>query len=145
MKSLKALIRLHKNQVDDKRRHLTQLRDQEDRLTLQRQQFEAQVEMERQLSGTSVDMAMAFASYLPQIKLRRNAMEIARQQLMIAIRRAEEDLAQAFQELKRFELAEEERIRKEKAELARKEAMMLDEVAAQRHLRQQEEGGMGEE
>ncbi|MEA1650505.1 flagellar FliJ family protein [Nitrospirillum sp. BR 11164] len=145
MKSLKALIRLHKNQVDDKRRHLTQLRDQEDRLTLERQQFEAQVEMERQLSGTSVDMAMAFASYLPQIKLRRNALEVARHQIAVAIRKAEEDLAQAFQELKRYELAEEERIRKEKAELARKEAMMLDEVAAQRHLRQRDEDGIGEE
>ncbi|MEE3627071.1 flagellar FliJ family protein [Nitrospirillum sp. BR 11752] len=145
MKSLKTLIRLHKNEVDEKRRHLTQLREHDDQLTLRRQQFEAQVEMERQLSGTSVDMAVAFANFLPQIKLQRNALEQARQQLLIAIHRAEEDLAQAFQELKRFELAEEERIRKEKAELARKEAMMLDEIAAQRHLRQQEEGGTGEE
>ncbi|MDZ5647653.1 flagellar FliJ family protein [Nitrospirillum sp. BR 11828] len=145
MKSLKTLIRLHKNEVDEKRRHLTQLREHDDQLTLRRQQFEAQVEMERQLSGTSVDMAVAFANFLPQIKLQRNALEQARQQLAIAIHRAEEDLAQAFQELKRFELAEEERIRKEKAELARKEAMMLDEIAAQRHLRQQEEGGTGEE
>ncbi|WP_044561692.1 flagellar FliJ family protein [Azospirillum sp. B4] len=145
MKSLKTLIRLHKNEVDEKRRHLTQLREHEDQLTLRRQQFEAQVEMERQLSGTSVDMAVAFANYVPQIKVQRNALEQARLQLVIAIRKAEEDLAQAFQELKRFELAEEERIRKEKAELARKEAMMLDEVAAQRHLRQQDGGGAGEE
>ncbi|MBB6250047.1 flagellar FliJ family protein [Nitrospirillum iridis] len=145
MKSLKTLIRLHKNEVDDKRRHLTQLREHDDQLAARRRQFEAQVEMERQLSGTSVDMAMAFANYIPQIKLQRNALEQARLQLVIAIRRAEEDLAQAFQELKRFELAEEERIRQEKAELARKESMMLDEVAAQRHTRQQGEGGSGEE
>ncbi|MDE1147574.1 MAG: flagellar FliJ family protein [Azospirillaceae bacterium] len=144
MKSLKTLIRLHKNEVDEKRRRLTQLREREEELTERRRQFEEQVEVERKLSGTSLDLSFTIAAYLKQAKIQRNALEQAKHQLHALIVEAEEELATAFQELKRFELAEEERIRQEKAEFARKEALMLDEIAAQRHTRQHE-GDFGEE
>lgn len=147
MKTLQTLIRLHKQQVDERRRYLAELRDHEQRLIEQRRRFEEDAEKERLLAGTSLELARTYPAFAKQVKVRRAELERARLDVQARIAQAEDAVAEAFQELKRFELAEEERQRQEAAEFRRREAMMLDEVASQRFSRAHaaEEGGLPEE
>lgn len=142
MKSLKTLIRLHKQQVDERRRLLAELRDHGERLAEQRRRFEEDAENERRLSGTDLELARAYPAFARQVKRRRAELERLRLDVEARIAQAESLLADAFQELKRFELAEEERLRQEAAEFQRRENLMLDEVASQRFDRARREGAM---
>jgi flagellar export protein FliJ len=127
--SLKTVIRLHKTQLDEKRRELVELQNLGDQLHGQLHQLDAEVLHEQQIASLHPEVAFSFASYIREARVRRQRLEhqIAHVNEKISI--ATDAMAEAFQELKRFELAEEERVRCEKAELRHKEELMLDETA----------------
>jgi len=139
VKGLKTLIRLHKKEVDDRRRHLVELQTMAEQVEHRRRLFEEEVEQEKLIAGSSLEASMTYGAFVGQVRQRREQFAQVQRDIAAKINQAEQALTDAFQELKRFELAEEERVRQERAKFARAEALMLDEVASQRFQRQQEE------
>jgi hypothetical protein len=138
MGDLRTLIRFHRWQIDEKRRALAELQNQEDQVLAFAAQLEEQIKAEQQTARTQSEVAFGYANYAKAAIHQRariaETLAQVRDQLIVAT----DDLAEAFQELKRYELAQEERVKREKAEIRRKENEMLDETAEIGFRRRQE-------
>lgn len=144
MKDLRSLIRLHKLEVDERRRALADLQALEERMVAERQALDAQLAAEQQVAGQgSLLVASTFPAFLRQMRSRRDAMDRDIAHLRGRIAAAEQAVADAFQELKRYEVAQEERDRRLAEERKRRETQMFDEIASTRFQRQAASGEGG--
>lgn len=144
MNSLKSVIRLHKWQLDEKRRALVELQNLGDRLRAEAQRLEEEILQEQRAASASFEASFTYANYAKAAMERRTRIAQSIAQVDGQIAAATDEMAEAFQELKRFELAEEERLRREKEKLRRKEDAMLDETALvgfRRRQKAEEEAG----
>ena len=142
MSSLKTIIRLHKWQLDEKRRALSELQNLRDRLTDELARLREMVRHEQETARNDPAVAFGYAAFAKAARERDQRLQESIAQVDQQIVTATEEMAEAFQELKRFELAEEERLKRERAKIRRKEDAMLDETALVgfRRRQQQEEG-----
>lgn len=139
MNNLKGLIRLSKWRLDEKRRELADLQSLGQRLVEQVMQLEAELLAEQEVARGTFEVSFGYARYAAAAIGRRQrlAQSIAQVQAQVAV--ATDEIAEAFQELKRYELAQSERERQDKEKLRRRENNMLDEVAVAGFLRRRRE------
>lgn len=142
MKSLKNVIRMQKSALDEKRRELVRLQEEADYLRQAAQKLEDEIIAEQEASKASLEASFAFPNYYKAAMKRRERLRQAIRAADHSVELAAEDMRETFQELKRYEIAEAERIAKEVAERKRKEAIMLDETASIRFFRKQQEEDM---
>ncbi len=142
MKDLKPLIRLNQREVDQRRRMLVQLQESLDQLSQEREQFEQQVVVERDLAATDLMLARSYPAFAKRAEMMRDEYERRAATLRLEIAGAEEALAEAFREQKKFEQVQEQRDLAAKEARRYRETQMFDEVASIRFSRQQgaEEG-----
>lgn len=135
MKSLDSLIRLNRWQLDEKRRALVELETLIDSLHDERRRVEEALARERQILTDDPDPMIGFGPYLNAIKGRRAAIDQSIGQARAKLDALREEIADAFQDLKKVETAEEDRLRR--AALARKkrDGAALDEIALTRYQR----------
>lgn len=142
MSSLKTIIRLHKWQLDEKRRALAELQNLADRLKAELERLKEEVANEQETARNNPDFAFNYANYAQAAMERGRRLTQSLGQVDVQIAVATDQMAEAFQELKRYELAEEERLKREKEKQKRKDANMLDETALVGfRRRQQDENG----
>lgn len=139
MKDLKPLIRLNQRSVDERRRHLGELQRVEQKLLEDRAAFEARIGQERAVAGTDLLLARALPSFLRHAKDRLEQFDRSHALLRLEIGKAEEMVAEAFRELKKFEQVQEQRDLAAKDARRHRETQMFDEVASIRFSRQQDE------
>lgn len=139
MSSLKTVIRLHKLQLDEKRRVLAELQNLGDRLKAEIERLREEIAHEQQTARDDFAVSFTYSNFAQAAleRGRRLAESLVQVEAQIAV--ATEQMAEAYQELKRFELAEEERLKREREKLKRKEANMLDETALVGFRRRQQE------
>ncbi len=137
MKSRTALIRLQKWHVDETRRRLTELETMRQEFENKRAELEATLADERQFGERSPLGAFAYPSFARAMSDRRGKLDQSIQNIDREIAITKEGLADAFQELKKVELLEEERMQREKTAEARREQTELDDIAIKAHHRQQ--------
>lgn len=142
MKDLKPLIRLNQREVDQRRRVVVQLQESQDRLVAEREQFEQQVIVERDLAATDLMLAKSYPAFARRVEMLREEYERRASTLRLELERAEEALAEAFREQKKFEQVQEQRDLAAKEARRYRETQMFDEVASIRFSRQQ---GVAEE
>lgn len=135
MKSLKNLIRMQKNEVDEKRRELVRFQEEADQLRGAAQALEDEILAEQEAAKANFDISFAYANYHKAAMKRRARLAQAIRAADHSVEIAAEAMREAFQELKRFEVAEEQRLAAEEAERKRKDAIMLDETASIRFFR----------
>lgn len=143
-KGLKSVIRLHKWTVDEKRRALAELQRREDDILGFQKALQEELAREQVLARQDVTFAMAFGRYLPRYCARRDALARALVDIRRRIEAARQDLAEAFLDLKTFEITQAARDLAEKRERDKKEQAMLDEIGLTLHRRrerQEREGG----
>ncbi len=144
--SLKTVIRLHKLQLDEKRRVLVELQNLGDRLKAEIERLKEEIAREQAMAREDFTLSLSYAAFA-QAALERGrklSQSLGHVEGQIAI--ATDQMAEAFQELKRFELAEEERLKREREKQKRKEADLLDETALvgfRRRQKQEEEAAGG--
>ncbi|MGQ9368848.1 flagellar FliJ family protein [Azospirillum sp. A39] len=143
MNSLKTVIRLHKWQLDEKRRALADLQNLGDRLRSEAEKLEQEILHEQETALANGEVAFGYANFARAARDRRHRLADSIREVERQITVATEAMAEAFQELKRYELAEEERLRREKEKLKRREAALLDETALIGFRRRQQESGTG--
>ncbi|KAA0685431.1 flagellar export protein FliJ [Azospirillum brasilense] len=139
MSSLKTIIRLQKWKLDEKRRALAELQNLADRLQAEIDRLKEEIAAERDTARGNVEYAFTYSNYIQAAMERGKRLTQSMGQVEAQIAVATDEMAEAFQELKRYELAEEERLKREKEKLKRKEANMLDETALVGFRRRQRE------
>lgn len=138
-KGLKGVIRLHKWTVDEKRRALGALMRQEEEILHYQQVLQEELAREQALARTDVTFAMAFGRYLPRYCARRDTLAKALVDIRRRIEAARQDLADAFLDLKTFEITQANRDLQEKRERDRKEQDMMDEIGLTLHRRREQQ------
>ncbi len=135
-KGLKSVIRYHEWIVDEKRRALGQLLEREEQLVAERVAQDEELVIERdQARADPAGTGSTFTPYLQAWEMRRDRTEAMLADTRALIDQARDDLADAFKELKTYEIAQKAREEAERKELARREQMVLDEIAQTLHLR----------
>ena len=135
MKRRDSLLRLKRFRVDDIKRRLGTLDEMKADLERKLTDLDESVARERQRTGDSDLGRLAFPSFLRSIDTRRENIRATMKDLEREHTAAQDDLTTAFQDLKSFELAEEERIRRQAEGDAHAVQSRLDELAIVRHLR----------
>jgi len=139
MKSLKTLIRIHRRQLDDLRREMANFEAQRDRLIQGIQALQAELEREIQLAEEMVGLGNFFGNFAGRIRNRQEVLGQEVKKLDIEIIKLSQKIAAIFSEVKKYEIALENRIKAMKAEENRKETQMLDEVGLQQFRRKNAE------
>lgn len=141
-KGLKTLIRLSKFNVDEKRRVLTALQTREDHIIEEIRQGEAQLKEEQRLAAAdATGVGFVYGAFQRAWMKRRDIMHQALAVVRQDIEKARDDLAEAFRELKTYEITQANREKREREEADRKEQVFLDEVGLNIHRRKDKEGG----
>lgn len=138
---LSSLIRVRTHTVEQKQKVLADLYQKADELKNEREQSLEKLEREK-IKAQEMDVSML--SYLGAYgdAVQERVEEIKEQELHLEkrIEIAQEDMRQAFAELKKVEITQENRKAEERAELDKKEMDGLDEIAIETYRRNLEEG-----
>ncbi len=137
--SLKTIIRLQKLQLDEKRRVLAELHTLADRLRNEIEKVKQEIAHEQETVRDDFSVSFTYSNFAQAALERGRKLGESLGQVEAQINIATDEMAEAFQELKRYELAEEERQKRERDKQKRKEAAMLDETALVGFRRRQSE------
>jgi len=135
MKRRGSLLRLKRFRVDELKRRLATLDEMKVDLEKKLSDLEDSVVRERQRANDSDIGRLAFPSFLQSIEVRRKNIRNTMTNLERERSAQQDELTSAFQDLKSFELAEEERLRRATEAESRAAQSRLDEIAMVRHLR----------
>ena len=128
MKSLDNLIRLHRWQLDERRRELVQLQELVASLESQAVQLERDLEKEQEAAKESPEGRFSYPGFARSVIERRRKIAESVAKLEREIIGADDRMRQAFQELKKYELMEANRLREIQANRDRVEQATLDEL-----------------
>lgn len=129
MKHFDSQIRLHKWQVDEAQRRLTELLRLEERLREDLRRLEIEQRAEQQAAATSLEARLTYGNFAEQLVARRHRLNRSIAEVAEQIIQAREVLKDCFGELKKFELAAEaaeERARKRREQ---REQQQQDDIA----------------
>jgi flagellar FliJ protein len=132
MKSRESLIRLKRFQADEKRRQVTQIETMIAEFERMARELDDQIVAEQERTGISDVNHFAYPTFAKAAMQRRDNLRVSANELRSKLSGAQEQLAEAVEELKKFELLAERDQDRERsaAEVAEQEA--LDEIAGRR-------------
>lgn len=140
MADLSVLIRLHKHQLDEKRRVLTTLYGELAAMESKLRALEDEFEAEKKAAGVLQDhFPVSFVAYAQAYTLRRQEMLALMAAQEDRIETAKEDMMETFSELKKFEMAEAERERLAEEERRVRENKLMDDIGLQGYRKRTEE------
>lgn len=132
MKVVASLIRLHRWQLDEKRRVLAGIEQFRDDLQHQIERLEAEIAAEQQTAAAAGgDAAFAYGNYALGAIARRATLNQSLADVERQITVLREQVAEAFQELKKYELLQEQRGRRARDQQARRQTAEQDEIGLQ--------------
>lgn len=135
MSALDSLIRLHRFQLDERRRDLATLEELAAKLKEQQRQLEDENKREQQAALGSIEAAGGYAGYAAGFLERRRKLAQSQAEVAQQIVRAREALAEAFQEMKRYEITAANRARQQELREARRQQQVLDDLGIDRFRR----------
>ena len=137
--NLKSLIRVRKHAIEQKQKFLAELYRQAEELENQRQTLEVQMEQEREsVESMGAEMIGFFGAYSKAVKERIDDIGESLSRLENRIIVAQDDMREAYGELRKIEIVQERREKEQARELAKKESDDLDEIGIQRHSANQD-------
>lgn len=131
MSALDSLIRLHRWQLDERRRDLATLEALAEKLREERLKLDAEDERERAVASASPEAAFAYAGYARGLIDRRRKLEQSQAEAAEQIARAREALAEAYQEVKRYETAAANRQKQQEQREQKRQQQALDELGVE--------------
>jgi flagellar protein FliJ len=140
MKGMATLVRLAKFRLDEARRQLAELERLREHLNKSLDKLANEVAQEQQAASRSGDTFNGYAAYAKAAMGRRATIERSIADLVPSLTEAEEAVTAAFQEMKRYELAEEHRQRRIDEKRRRREQAVLDETGLTRFQRARQVG-----
>lgn len=130
MADLNPLIRLRKYRVEEKQKALAELFRQTELLEGRKRFLLDELEREQNLAETSpnIDAMISFVSYASRIYGEVENLDRNIAKMEPRIRRAQDDMREAFSEQKKAEIIQEQRDKEEADAIAKKENINLDEI-----------------
>ncbi len=139
MAELLPLIRVRRHAIEQKQKFLAQLYRQAEEMKEQRDTLETQLAIEAEKTKEmGAEMMEFFVPYANSVRGRIEEIDEERERHEERIKRAQDDMREAFSELKKIEIIDDRRAAEELAELEKKEAELLDEVAIENFRRNTE-------
>ena len=135
MSALDSVIRLHRWQLDERRRDLAALEELAAKLVEERAKLDAEDVREQAAASASREAAFGYAAYARTLIDRRRMLERSQAETADRIVAAREALAEAFQEMKRYEIAAASRLRQQQQQEARRQQQVLDGLGTDAHRR----------
>lgn len=140
MKGLPALIRLHTWQLDGKRRELADLERVEDQFHAEVRRLEDELVTEQAYAKESESGVFAYGAFANGVILRRQKLAHSIAEIQVRIEAKRGEVAEAYQELKRYEVTQANREKREKLEQERRDQANLDEISLVQYSRREERG-----
>lgn len=135
MSTLDSLIRMHRWQLDERRRHVADLDALAEKLRDEQRRLDAEEKYEQQIAATSPEGAFAYAGYASGLIERRRKLIQSLAEVAEQIVAAREALAEAFQEMKRYETTAANRARQQQQRDERRQQRVLDDLGVERFRR----------
>lgn len=135
MADLSVLIRLHKHELDEKRRALAELYGALAQLEQRRRDLERSFEAEKEAVALTPDVHFTFAQYAETVRQQQQEMTEQEQELEKHIEKAKESLMETFSELKKYEMTQAERERLEEEERLVRENRAMDDIGLEGYRR----------
>lgn len=135
MKTRDSLIRLKRFQVDDKRRQLTQIESMIAEFNRMADELDEQIRAEQERVGITDVSHFAYPTFAKAAATRRDNLKNSAHELDEQLQRAREELAEAIEELKKFEQLEERDQQRERTAQEMAEQEELDEIAGRARAR----------
>jgi flagellar export protein FliJ len=135
MKRRDSLLRLKRFRVEELKRRLGTLEEMKGDLERKLADLDESVAREKHRSGDSDIGRLAFPSFVRSIDVRRDNIRATMKELEREHAAAEGDLTSAFHDLKSFEMAEGERVRRIAEAETQAAQSRMDELSIVRHLR----------
>ncbi len=143
MTAFGSLVRVHSWALDEKRQKLASLEELADRMHGDLEQLGAEMNDEQRAAAGSMEGTIAFPAFVAAALERRKKLHETIANLGLAIDTARAEVREAFQEVKKYELARDNHERREREKVARREQNELDELGANMHQRKKASGGDG--
>jgi len=137
MARLDSLIRVKKHRVDEKQKALGRLYREMEELQAEKQTVLDALEKESLIAeemASDVSVQQSYAAFKERVKARLNGIKQKEARLETRILVAQDDMKDAFADLKKVEIVDENRKEKEKKERLKKENETLDEIGITRFL-----------
>ena len=128
MKSRKSLIQLRRFEVDERRQTVADIETMMGELQQMVIDLERQIEAEQEKAGVSDVNHFAYPTFAKAAIVRRDNLKNSCAELETKLEEARDQLAEAFEELKKVELIEERDAERVRVHEAAKEQAELDEI-----------------
>jgi flagellar export protein FliJ len=135
MTALDSLIRIHRWQVDERRQQLAQLDALAAKLGDEQRRLEEEARHEQTTAGATPEGAFAYGSYAGALAERRRTLARSLAEVEQQLVKAREALAEAFQEMKRYEITAANRERQQREKVARRQQAALDDIGLETYRR----------
>lgn len=129
------LVRLHRWTLDEKRRAVTDLERLAERMRADIDALDAEIAAERAVAAGSLDGAVAYPAFVAVARKRREKLAASLSAIEQETEQAREAVQAAFEELKKYELAEANAARRLAAKRQRAERLAEDELGLDLHRR----------
>ena len=143
MTALGSLVRVHSWTLDEKRQKLVGLEELAGKMDEDLERLEAELNSEQRAAAGSIEGTIAFPAFVAAALERRKKLRESIASLGLAIAAARAEVREAFQEVKKYQLARDNYERREREKVARREQRELDELGANMHRRKKAAGGDG--
>ena len=128
MNAMEQLVRLHRWSVDEKRRQIGDLQRLRSKLSEDVARLDADLAAEMETARDGIEFRRAFAAYEQVVRARRSRLTMSIAEVDKEILRAQDELAETYRELKRYEQALAARTARDRAVRQRREQAVEDEI-----------------
>lgn len=135
MSALGSLVRVHTWALNEKQQTLSGLEGLGEKLRNDLEGLEAELRQEQSAATASIEGTIAFPAFVAAALERRKRLRVSIANLDLAIEAAREEVREAYQEVKKYELARDNHEHRQRDRLALRERKMLDELAETLHRR----------
>ncbi|CTQ55009.1 flagellar biosynthesis chaperone [Roseibium album] len=135
MKTRDSLIRLKRFQVDEKRRQLAQIESMVAEFNRMADELDDQIRSEQERVGITDVTHFAYPTFAKAAADRRDNLRNSAHEMDDQLQRAQDELSEAIEELKKFEQLEERDQMRERTAQEIAEQDQLDEIAARARAR----------
>jgi flagellar protein FliJ len=135
MSTLDSLIRLHRWQLDERRRQLAELDALGEKLRQEQARLAAEEKSEQAAAASSREASAAYGNYAKRLIERRGRLKESLGSVEQQIGEAREALAETYREVKRYEIASANRAMQQRKREARQQQRVLDELGIETHRR----------
>lgn len=139
MNELHTLIRLAQLQLDDKRKAMAVLLSKVEAVESEKARILAELETEAKRPPDAFEGGLTQGTFIKASLQKRDVLDELLKQLAVEVDAAQAEIQDAFEELKRYEIAAEQRALKAAKEAQRRETKAMDETGSTQQLARQRE------